>query len=286
MARNNRLAAFTLDDFDVRSGSATSILRSIAGLYLRGAPTAVARTQVVRLAIAAGVSQSAAQTSITRLVDRGLLQVEPQGKVFVSKPAQAMFSRGDRRIFSPRQMDDGDQWTLVAYSLPESLRPVRHQLRKYFSQLGGGLVSSGLWIFPHYLNAEVVEVLASLQVRKNATLFVTGEPEFAHSAPVSARAWWDLDKLQELHTDFIAAVSLLDPTSWGEAESYRCYVRLIDAWRAIPYLDPGLPPAMLPSSWPGSQSRELFLSLSDAHRLPAQKYATKLLDLELMHPSP
>lgn len=272
--------AFTLDDFESRSGSATSILRTIAGLYLRHASSPVSRTRVLTLATSAGVGQAAAQTAITRLADRGLLQTPQDGMVSISSPALAMFARGTRRIFTPRQMSADDQWVLVTYSLPESMRPVRHQLRKHFSQLGGGQVSAGLWIFPEYLHAEVLEVLVSLEVRQNATLFVTGRPEFAHSAAAAAGSWWDLQKLGKRHEDFIATVAHLGIESGSPAHSYCCYVTLIDAWRAIPYLDPGLPESMLPKEWPGQRSRELFLALSAAHQQAAQDYADHLLGSE------
>jgi phenylacetic acid degradation operon negative regulatory protein len=40
------------------------------------------------------------------------------------------------------------------------------------------------------------------------------------------------------------------------------YVRGIDLWRPIPYLDPGLADSVLPSGWPGHDSEELFAALS------------------------
>lgn len=279
MGRSSSLQAFTLDDFEARSGSATSILRTIAGLYLRHLPAAPPRTDIVDLTTAAGVNQAAAQTAITRLIDRGLLLPAGSGHLRISDHAQAMFARGNQRIFTPRQMGEGDRWTLVTYSLPETQRPLRHQLRKHFTQLGGGLVSSGLWIFPQYLHAEVLEVLDSLQVRQNTTLFDTDKPHFARSALDSAQEWWDLDRLSSLHRGFIEAVAEMDRISRDPAHSYRCYVRLIDAWRAIPYLDPGLPTSMLPENWPGVHSRELFLTLSDTHRQAARFFVDHRLKL-------
>ncbi|WP_431711239.1 PaaX family transcriptional regulator [Glutamicibacter uratoxydans] len=277
MGRSSTLQAFTLDDFESRSGSATSLLRSIAGLYLRHCARPVPRPEVLALATAAGVGQAAAQTAVTRLADRGLFHLTAEGCIAISEPAQRMFARGNRRIFTPRHMAEGDLWTLVAYSLPESLRSVRHQLRKHFTQLGGGLVSSGLWIFPQYLQTEVLQVLESLQIRHNATLFETGVPQFAHSALDSARTWWDLEKIAGLHQEFIDTIKQLEPTRKDLAHSYHCYVRLVDAWRAIPYLDPGLPPSMLPEQWPGEKSRELFLDMSTAHRDGALRYAREQL---------
>jgi len=45
-------------------------------------------------------------------------------------------------------------------------------------------------------------------------------------------------------------------------------VQLIDRWRVLPYIDPGLPPSMLPADWPGRRSiaefHRLSTELSDA----------------------
>lgn len=280
LAPANRLAAFALDDFESRSGSATSVVRTIAGLYLRHHSEPISRPLVIELANAAGVSTPAAQTAVSRLIDRGLLETGNSGELQVTVPATAMFARGNRRIFTPRHMSPSDSWVLVAFSVPESLRALRHQLRKHFIQLGGGLVSAGLWIFPEYLHTEILDVLEALNARPYATLFITQTPQYPGNAQQAAAHWWDLAKLAKLHHAFLAATAGLDATSEDDLIAYRSYVVLIDAWRAIPYLDPGLPEVMLPASWPGAESRRHFLEISAAYQGRAQQYAFRVLDPE------
>ncbi len=253
------------------------MIRTIAGLYLRHESTPVARSKVLALAAAAGVSTAAAQTAVSRLVDRGVLDQSENSCLHVTVQAQAMFARGNQRIFTPRQMQAEDWWCLVAYSLPETMRPLRHQVRKHFLQLGGGLVAAGLWIFPAYLRAEVLQVLSALQVRSYATVFTTQTPDFPSTPSQAARLWWDLDRLETLHTTFLNSTESLtnEPASFSEA--YRGYVLMIDAWRALPYLDPGLPASMLPSTWPGILSRERFLQLSGSYEAKAQHFAQDVL---------
>ncbi|WP_255371674.1 PaaX family transcriptional regulator C-terminal domain-containing protein [Cellulosimicrobium sp. CUA-896] len=38
-------------------------------------------------------------------------------------------------------------------------------------------------------------------------------------------------------------------------------MRVVDDWRLVPYLDPGLPPSALPPDWPGTASVALFARL-------------------------
>jgi phenylacetic acid degradation operon negative regulatory protein len=41
------------------------------------------------------------------------------------------------------------------------------------------------------------------------------------------------------------------------------YLRALDAWRSIPYLDPALPPEYLPHDWPGQRGVALFAELHE-----------------------
>ncbi|TAP25968.1 PaaX family transcriptional regulator C-terminal domain-containing protein [Arthrobacter sp. S41] len=277
MATNSALTAFSLDDFEARSGSATSIVRTITGLYLRENSDLVSRNVLLELALAAGISAPSAQTAISRLIDKQVLESSAASMLRVPDSAQAMFERGIRRIFTPRQMSETDQWCLVSYSLPETMRSLRHQIRKHFQQLGGGLVSAGLWIFPEYLREEVTAVLIALDARQQATLFTTSQPHFPISAHHSAQQWWDLARLGSLHEDFLDSTTDLDPKAQDPATAYRGYVVMVDAWRKLPYLDPGLPAYMLPAQWPGLASRDRFLTLSQAFRDTAGQFASSTL---------
>jgi len=277
LATSTPISAFGLDDFEARTGSATSIIRTITGLYLRHRRAPIPRTHVVELATAAGISTAAAQTAISRLIDKQVLENGTDSALRVPQMAQAMFERGSRRIFTPRQMSAMDPWCLVAYSLPETLRPLRHQIRKHFLQLGGGLVAAGLWIFPEYLREEVDAALEALHARAQATIFTVQQPHFPATAREAAAQWWDLEQLGSRHQQFLEATAGLSADQADPAEAYRGYVGMIDAWRALPYLDPGLPDGMLPEAWPGKQSRQRFLALSSALRHPAQQFAASVL---------
>ncbi|WP_292774356.1 PaaX family transcriptional regulator C-terminal domain-containing protein, partial [Microbacterium sp. UBA6741] len=53
------------------------------------------------------------------------------------------------------------------------------------------------------------------------------------------------------------------------AEPFAAYVQLIDRWRVLPYTDPGLPPSMLPTDWPGRRSFDEFARRSAELAAPA-----------------
>jgi phenylacetic acid degradation operon negative regulatory protein len=267
-----------LDDLDSRPGSATSLLRTVIGAVLRDhggwLPTAV----FVELLRTAGVSPERTRTALARVRAKGLLASQPRERqpgYALTPAAEAMLARGDRRIHQPRSMDDGDAWCLVSFSVPENRRQERHQLRRQLSWIGAGHVSQGLWILPAFLLEEAEDIVRRSGLADRATLFVTHEVRGAVAPRELAAQWWDLGAIRELHEGFLAAHTA-DLAAWNadpsEATAFRLWIGALDSWRPIPYLDPGLPPALLPHDWPGARSAELYLALREATAAAASAY--------------
>ena len=249
-----------LEDFDARPGSATSLLRTIIGSYLRSLGGWVSIAELIRLMDAVGVTDSHAGTAVLRVKKKGLLVPEAvtgHSGYRLNGSALPMLERGDRRIFNFRQQRDGGSWCLVSFSLPESERAARHQLRKRLGWIGCGTVAPGLWICPAFLTDEVEEILAALELRHAATVFITDTPQTAGTLQSAVRRWWDLDSIARLHRGFIASFSGYGPAN-NPHDAFADYVMVLDQWRTIPYLDPGLQPRVLPEDWPGFESVALF----------------------------
>ena len=79
--------------------------------------------------------------------------------------------------------------------------------------------------------------------------------------------WWDLDRLEQLYQAFIdSAAPLLARWQAGRqdpGQAFGDYVRVLTAWRRLPFLDPGLPQELLPADWDGARAAELFGQLQD-----------------------
>jgi phenylacetic acid degradation operon negative regulatory protein len=263
-----------LDDLDSRPGSTTSLLRTVVGLYLRDLGGAVAVADLVELLGALGVAPAGARSAISRVKAKGLLVPETaagRAAYRLAPDAGPMLDRGDRRIFAYRQQGDDDPWCLVSYSLPEERRDVRHQLRRHLAWIGAGSVADALWITPGHLVDEVEEILAALDVRDAATVFVAGRPRVAGAFADVAARWWDLDRVAALHRAFLArhggSPAGRGPVPDGAPpaaedgsprDAFARWVRAVDDWRPIPYADPGLPTSALPADWPGVASLALF----------------------------
>jgi phenylacetic acid degradation operon negative regulatory protein len=57
-----------------------------------------------------------------------------------------------------------------------------------------------------------------------------------------------------------------------EGEAFADYVRVLTAWRRLPYLDPGLAPELLPRKWSGATAADLFFALQRRLEAPAHRH--------------
>jgi phenylacetic acid degradation operon negative regulatory protein len=286
---------------DSRPGSTTSLLRTVIGLYLRDAGGWMSTRHIIALMEALGVSAAVTRTALSRLKKKEIVLPQLRHGVpgfAITDGATAMLARGDRRIYNPRLMASGDRWCLVSFSIPETEREKRHQLRRRLHWIGCGTVAAGLWICADSLRDEVEEILDDLELRGMATVFVTDTPLVGGSLRDAASAWWDLDAVAELHRDFIRDHGSVayggdgdvsggspgdgkrQPASSVEscAATFARYVRCIDRWRIIPYLDPGLPAEFLPEDWPGMAGIVLFQRIGAAYSGPSAEFVQKTLE--------
>lgn len=272
-----------LDDMDSRPGSTTSLLRTVIGLYLREAGGWMSAKDIVVLMEALGTSGTVTRTALGRLRKKDVVLQETRDGIpgfTLTEGAASMLARGDRRIYNPTSMSPSDPWCLVSFSIPETEREKRHQLRRRLHWIGCGTVAAGLWICPDTLRGEVEEILADLELRGMATLFVTQTPLVGGSLEDAASKWWDLDAVAELYKDFIREHGSAVPAPDGagiDAGAFARYVQCIDRWRIIPYLDPGLPGTFLPEDWPGAQGTALFKQIMDAYAQPSADFVRRTL---------
>jgi phenylacetic acid degradation operon negative regulatory protein len=274
-----------LDDMDSRPGSTTSLLRTVVGLYLRDAGGWMSAKDIVTLMEALGASGTVTRTALGRLRKKDVVLQETRDGVpgfTLTDGAATMLARGDRRIFNPRSMSAQDPWCLISFSIPETEREKRHQLRRRLHWIGCGTVAAGLWICPDSLRGEVEEILADLGLRDMTTIFVTEAPLVGGSLQDAASKWWDLDAVATLHRDFIREHGGAVPLHGADAVApdsgaFATYVQCIDRWRIIPYLDPGLPAAFLPADWPGAEGTGLFSRIVAAYAEPSAEFVRSTL---------
>jgi phenylacetic acid degradation operon negative regulatory protein len=261
--------AVVLDDMDSRPGSATSLLRTIVGLYFRRGDGWMSAAGLIALMQALDVPEPATRTALARMKKKGLLvslAIDRVSGYALAEGAVEMLQKGDRRIFSPRNMGPDDPWCLISFSVPEQQRPLRHQLRRRLHWIGAGIVTPALWICPGFLSDEVEDIVDDVGARGYVTLFTAERPRVAGDLRTAVAGWWDLAALEQLHRTFIAeAATSVTGDVVAPGEAFARYIRGVDSWRSIPYLDPGLPLDLLPADWPGAQSAGIFAAISSRY---------------------
>jgi phenylacetic acid degradation operon negative regulatory protein len=277
-------AQLDVDDLaQARSTQPRALIVTIYGLYAREAGGWLSVGALIKLMAELGVEESAVRSSISRLKRRGILVAEKTNGTAgygLSDHARGILLEGDRRIFERPRAGTDDGWLVAVFSVPESERDKRHQLRSRLSWLGFGTVASGVWIAPAHIEPEVRDVLANGRLTDYVDLF---RAEYLAFRPArdQVAAWWDLGGLESMYADFVAAYRPV-LTQWrrrrrdDDAAAFADYVQVLTHWRRLPYLDPGLAPHLLPADWRGSQAADIFFELNDRLAPPAHRHVASV----------
>ncbi|KNB53312.1 PaaX family transcriptional regulator C-terminal domain-containing protein [Streptomyces caatingaensis] len=269
-----------------------SLIVSFYGAYGRGVagrpagPVPIAA--LIRLLGAAGVDAPSVRSAVSRLKRRGLLTASRTAGgaagYGLSAAAQQLLSDGDRRVYArPVPSRPGHHaWLLAVFSVPEHERHKRHLLRSRLARLGFGTAAPGVWIAPAHVHDETRHTLERLGLAGYVELFRGRHLGFEPTAEAVAR-WWDLDHLARRHRAFLDAH---EPVlrRWARRrplpaeEAYRDYLLALDAWRRLPYADPGLPVALLPEDWPGVRAGRVFRGLHGRLRDAGEAFVATVLE--------
>jgi phenylacetic acid degradation operon negative regulatory protein len=259
------------------------LIFSLYGLYARRDPHWIAVSALIRLMADLGVEEPAVRSSVSRLTRRGTLrslQVGGAAGYALSESSIVLLQEGDVRIFGRRRASLEDGWVLVVFSVPEAERSKRHELRKWLTRLGFGTAASGVWVAPGTLTDETREVLARRGLDTYVDIFRADRVAYG-GASEKVSEWWDLAELSAQYEGFISRYGCLAKHHAkrppAESEAFAQYVTAVTTWRRLPYLDPGLPLALLPRPWNGITASELFTELNDRLAEPAHRHAQRIM---------
>lgn len=269
---------------DLLAAQPRALIVTIYGLYARESAGWLSIAAVIKLMAELGVDEPAVRSAISRLKLRGLLQARREAGVAgygLSSRGAEILAQGDRRIFHRPKPSAAGGWLLAVFSVPEHERARRHALRSRLAWLGFGTVSAGVWIAPRQLAGETRDALTTDGLSGYVSLFTADYLAFGDVREKIGQ-WWDLDRLEQLYQGFIdSARPVLAFWQAGggrrspaddAGRAFGDYVRVLTAWRRLPFLDPGLPPEMLPADWHGSRAAELFGQLRSLLSGPAREH--------------
>ncbi len=272
------------DELTGRSRQPRALIVTVYGLYAREVGGWMSVASIIKLLARCGVDAPAVRSAIFRLKRRGLLdptKVDGVAGYVLSEPGYQILLEGDRRIFERHRATLDEGWVLAVFSVPETERDRRHQLRSRLARLGFGTVASGIWIAPSHLYDEARDALERSGQSAYVDLFQGRYRAFDNVADQVGR-WWDLDRLQELYQDFL---DRYEPVRrryrrGGHIDPVRAfvdYVRALTDWRRLPYSDPGLPAEILPAGWSGARAANTFFDLHERLAKPAHEFVESIL---------
>ncbi|MGW0710121.1 PaaX family transcriptional regulator [Streptomyces sp. NPDC002643] len=227
-----------------------------------------------------GVGEQAVRSTLTRMVNRGLLRRRREGrKMYFGLTPQAtrVLQDGRVRIWEQGAVnDDWDgTWTLLGFSLPDSWKRQRHDLRSRLTWSGFGALYSGLWIAPG--EVDVTGVVAELGLTEHVKIFHSRADPTTDIA-LMIRDTWDLETIATRYVGFdkrwtaqLGAVAGQCPIGVG--------LLLVSEWLSIIRTDPRLPARHLPSDWPAGPAQETFRRVADQTREPGRRLAREQLDM-------
>jgi phenylacetic acid degradation operon negative regulatory protein len=256
-----------------------SLMLTFLGLYLLGRDSAVYSGSVIDVFARVGVSEEAVRSTLTRMVGRGLLTRQRQGRrVYFGLTARAseVLADGGARIWDTGAVNrdwDGT-WTLVGYSLPDSRRSDRHDLRSQLVWAGFGLLQNGLWIAPG--TRDVTAIAGPLGLIDHVTVFTAQEAKPTESADLVRKAF-DIDVISARYHAFLDRWDTPKPLPSVPDDLARRLL-LHNDWLLAIRQDPHLPAEHLPEDWPAIRAEEVFRRLDARLRDASIRLAGEVLD--------
>jgi phenylacetic acid degradation operon negative regulatory protein len=260
---------------------ARSLVFDLFGDYLRYRGGVVRLRGLIALMDCFDVPEATVRVVVARLRKEGWLESRRDGReteYALSEAAWRLLDEGRDRIFARASGPWDGQWHMVIYSVPETERALREQLRKRLAWLGFGPLSAAVWLSPHDRVGQVRSSFAD-QPAIQLDAF-KARSEGAESDRDMATRCWDLAALDH---DYGALLRRHRPRLSGYRsgkvsgrDALVQRMNLMHEYRLFPFRDPDLPPELLPEGWSGRAAHQVFLEAHGLLRAPAEEYVNEL----------
>ena len=225
-------------------------LLMILGVYLLDGAEDVSQATLVGALQRLGYTDHAARQAIARATRKGFLAAERHGRrarMSLTPAGVDLLRDGEQRLFAPEEPRSWDgSWLLVSVRVPESKRDARHRVRKRLGWAGFGSVGNGLWLSPHPESEREVARALAADPAVQVWTFRARHGELGDLDQLVRQAW-DIDAMVACYESFIDEMACVEATSPEE-----CFVALtsmLTRWREFRFVDPDLPPELLPKAW-------------------------------------
>ncbi len=261
---------------------ARSLVFDLFGDYLRYRGGTVRLRSLVALMGAFDVPEATVRVVVTRMRNEGWLDSARNGRetsYALTEASWGLLDEGRARIFERAPGPWDGHWHMVMYSVPETDRALREQLRKKLAWLGFGSLSPSVWVSPHDRTPAV-----RLEFGGHAGVVIDAfhaRSDGADDDRDMADRCWGLAQLDHDYVELLAHYQprLADYRA-GALRGREALVErmaLIHDYRMFPFRDPDLPPELLPAGWSGRIAHEVFREAHSLLRAPAEEFVDDLL---------
>jgi phenylacetic acid degradation operon negative regulatory protein len=261
---------------------ARSALFDLYGDHLRPRGGTAPVAALVRLLASLDITAPAVRTAISRMVRQGWLaptRVAGGRGYALTERAHQRLDDAAARIYRTRDVQWDGYWDLLVVD-PVQHRSSRERVRSGLAFLGYAPLTDSTWISP-FPSAEVDAVLQAEKATAARFAARDGDPR------VRANKAWDLEALGTAYARWHEEAQQLvrapeEPkASSPDEQAFATRSRLVHEWRKFLFVDPGLPPELLPVDWPGHGAAGFFAEEA-ARLMPA---ASRFVDDCLANPN-
>jgi phenylacetic acid degradation operon negative regulatory protein len=261
---------------------------TLLGRYLLGREVAVSAASVIEAFARVGVGEHAVRSTLTRMVNRGLLVRQRHGRTMyfgLTERSERILRDGESRVWKRGAVNrDWDGvWTLLGFSLPESWQRQRHELRSQLTWAGFGPLFNGLWVAPG--RTAVDEIVGSLGLESHVKAF------YASTIPGTdvdqmIRETWDLDAIAAPYHAFVERWKATEAELDNGTDALAVKLMIDSDWLRVIRDDPRLPVEHLPADWPAADAEALFLRVDRRVDREAAGISERLLDVRPLIAAP
>ena len=274
--------------------SARNLLVTVFGdaLLPHGDTTRISVGSLTDLLAAFGVNERLVRTSLTRLVNDGLLAAEAEGRrsfYGVAEEARELFRQADRRIYGGYAEAWDGSWTIVVIDGMEATASRRAQLRQELAWAGLGFVAPNVMASPVVPAETAARVVAHVGGFTNVLVSRSSvlESEVTLGADELARRVAALDAIATRYSTFVERFERLDDRArraLDDGLAFKLRMLLVAEFRRIALADPQLPAELLPVNWVGTRARNVAASLYAAVAERSERFLVATADPPLAGP--